>query len=813
MKISFKTKILPHLLSLVGFYLLVILYFSPVIFEGQKIFQYDILQWEGGAKEVLDHREKAGEQLLWTNRLFGGMPTYLVEFKSKGDISDVITQALTIGLPHPVNALFMAMLAMYLLLLSFKVRAEISALGSIAFAFNSFHLISLDAGHNAKIWALALIPLILTGIHLLFRDKKLLGLAVFSLALMLQLKYNHIQITYYTVIISLLFFVGESYLFYKNGKLKQIALIIGFLVIGGILGLGANVSRIALVYEYGAFSNRASSNLENNNASGLNSEKEYAFNWSQGKTETLTLLVPYLYGGGSSEKLPKKSATEIAMNNNGVDYATTQNFIEKAPSYWGDQPGTGGPIYGGAIMIFLLVIALFYAPKTWNYVFITLTIISFILAWGKNLEGVNFFIFDYMPGYNKFRAVSMALGMALFTIPFLGALGLDHLLKTKVQNSDFKNLGIAVACTAGLALLLYLISGTFNYNSPVDANFPDWLRVALQQDRKSLLQKSALLSAFWILSSAALIYAYFKNKISLTTSTLGILSLLVIDLWMVNKRYLNEESFTENPREQYFSNSPAEKEILKDKGDYRVLNLENPFNEAKTSYNFNSIGGYHGAKMRRYQELIENVISPEINEFIQKAQSGNFDFKSLSTLNMLNTKYILAGKTENAVIENPEANGHVWLPKVIHLVKSNVEELELLAKIDAKNEATLSVMEGNDIKTGEGEIKFKERGANFIKYTANLTSSGLAVFSEIYYPKGWKAFANDQELNILRVNYTLRGLDLPQGTTEVKMVFEPETYFSTKNFVVASQYLILLLIIVAVVLQVLAYKKSAEERN
>ncbi len=808
MKINFKTEILPHLLSLVGFYLLVVFYFSPVIFEDKKIFQYDILQWEGGAKEVIDHQENTGEQLLWTNRLFGGMPTYLVNFKTSGDISDIITQVITFGLPHPVNSIFMAMLAMYLLLISFKVRPEVAALGAIAFAFNSFHMISLDAGHNAKIWALALIPLILTGIQFLFKDKKILGLSIFSLALMLQLKYNHIQITYYTIIICLIFFIGATYLSFKENKIKLLPNILALLILGGILSLGANFSRIVLVYEYGAFSNRAPSNIESISSAEISSEKEYAFNWSQGKAETLTLLVPYLYGGASNEKLPKKSAIEVAMNNNNIDYSTIQNFTSKAPTYWGNQPGTGGPIYGGAIMIFLFVIGLLYAPRTWSFVFVTLTLISFILAWGKNFETINFFIFDNLPGYNKFRAVSMALGIALFTIPFLGALGLDTLLKNRNIKSNWKKLSIAVGSTAGLALLIYLLSGSFNFNSPIDSNFPEWLSDALFQDRKTLLEKSALLSAFWILVAAGLIYAYLKNKTSSTAAVFGIALLLTADLWLVNKKYLNDESFSENPREQYFALTPAETQILKDKSDFRVFNLENPFNEAKTSYYFNSIGGYHGAKLRRYQELIENVISPEINSFIQKAQEGDFAFNTLGALNMLNAKYILAGKSENAVILNPEANGHAWLPAIIRNVSSNSEELEVLSKIDTKNEVTISTEYTGEFKNGTGRIELKERGADQVSYVAEITEPGIAVFSEIYYPKGWKAYINNKEKEIIRVNYTLRGLDLPIGNLEIKMVFKPETYVKTQHYVIACQYLIIILVLGALLFEGIKFNKQ-----
>lgn len=797
MHINLKKDVLPHTLSVAIFYLIVLFYFSPATFDGKIIFQNDILQWEGGAKEIINHRAETGDEALWSNGMFGGMPAYLVSFEIAGDITNYFIKVLSLGLPHPINSIFFGMVAMYILLLSFKVRPEFSVIGAIAFAFNTFHIISIDAGHNSKIWAISLIPLIVAGIHLAFNQKKLLGLMLFTLGLMLQLRFNHLQITYYTVIIVFVYLMAVIYEKYKSRQLPDFGKVTLILILGTLIAVGGNVSRFISVYEYGKFSTRGAPNLETGMNAQAGLEKDYAFNWSQGKAETLTLLVPFFYGGGSGEALPKDSKTEAALRANGVDNAQISGFIQSAPTYWGDQPGTGGPIYGGAIMLFLFVLGLLYAQKSYRYAFLSITILSLLLAWGKNLEWFNYTVFDYLPGYNKFRAVSMALSIALFSIPVVGALGIEGLFSEKFEKKTLKNLAIALGSTAGIALLLAVFAGTLGFRGPVDVNLPDWLVSAVQDDRKDLLRSSAFKSFIFIILSGTLIFFALKNKISIQLAALGIMILLTLDLWMINKRYLNYDSFQVNPAQQFFAATPADKLILQDTGYFRVLNLANPFNEARTSYFFNSIGGYHGAKMRRYQEMIENVISPEMNQFIQKAQEGNFDYKSLKAMNMLNTKYIVAGQTENAVFKNPLANGAAWFPSKIIETNSNDEEIKLISEINTKLEATINAQEFKNINAGSGTIRLEQQSPNQLRYEVSAEDAGLVVFSEIYYPLGWRATINGQEAEIIRTNYLLRGIDVPAGQSTIEMKFEPESYYKTKGFNVISQYLWLGLFLVS----------------
>ena len=807
MQINFKNDILPHLVGVVVFYLIVLFYFSPAVFDGKILFQYDILQWEGAAKEVMDYRAETGEEALWTNSMFGGMPAYLISFEIPGDITNFLIKAVTLGLPHPVNSLFFGMVAMYILLLSFKVRPEFSIAGAVAFAFNTFHIISLDAGHNAKIWAICLIPLILAGIHLTFSGKKILGLALFAFGLMLQLKFNHLQITYYTVLIVLVYGIGQIADAFKSQTLPAFGKTILILVLGACLAVGSNLSRFMTVLEYGSFSTRGQSNITSANTSEGGLDRDYAFNWSQGKMESLTLLVPFIYGGGSGEALPKDSNSEQALRSNGVESAQANGFIQKAPTYWGDQPGTGGPIYGAAIMMFLFVLGLIYAPKTYKYVFLTITVISLLLAFGKNLAWFNDLIFDFLPGYNKFRAVTMALSMTLFAIPVLGSLGLEYLFRSQDNKSLVKNLSVALGSTAGLALVLIVFAGMFGFRAPVDANLPDWLVDAIQQDRKSMLQSSAFKSFLFIILAAGLIWASLKNKISTQIAGLSIALLIVIDLWTINKRYLNEESFQESPSAQFFAKTPADNKILQDPGYFRVISLENPFNDARTSYFFNSIGGYHGAKMKRYQELTENVLGTEIQTFIQKAQEGNFDWQGLKALNMLNTKYVVAGQAENAAFTNPEANGPAWFPATIKNVTDNEEEIKAISQMDTKTEATVNTSEFGKVNSGSGTVILTSQKPNELKYSVDAVEGGLVVFSEIFYPKGWKAMVNGQETDIIRANYLLRGISVPQGKSEVEMKFEPDSYYKTKNVTVIFQYIILLTLIAGMFLSVKPFLK------
>ena len=790
MKINFQKDVLPHLLGIAFFYLLVVGYFSPLVFDGKIIFQGDILQWEGSAKEVLDYRAATGEQALWTNRMFGGMPTYFISLEFAGDITNLAISILTLGLPHPINGLFFGMVGMYLLLLSFGVRPLFAIAGAVAFSFNTYNLLSLEAGHNAKIWAVCLIPLILTGIHLAFDRKRILGAALLGLGLLLQLKFNHLQITYYTLLISIIY-VGVRLVFdWKKEGLGSLSKTLAFLVLGALLAVGGNLGRLATALEYSPYSTRGKATIETA-AGGL--DKDYAFGWSNGILETMTLLIPDFYGGGSNTALGKDSASEKALRSQGLEPAQINDFVKGAPTYWGDQPFTGGPIYGSVVLVFLAVLGIWAAPKQTLITFGTIILFSLMLSWGKNLPWFNYPLFDFLPGYNKFRAVSMALGMTLFALPVLGMVALERI----AQSKEVKPLLLAGGIVGGLILIFALAGGAFfRFEGSADTNFPDWLVTAMKVDRQAMLSASAWKSFAFVAFALLGIYFYLKGKISESILGLGLILLITLDVWTINRRYLNAESFQGNPARQFFAETPAEKAIAEDKGYFRVLPLTEGLTQgARTSYRFNSLGGYHGAKLRRYQDLVDYRLEFEVQDFVKKAQEGNFDWANTHILNMLNTKYLIAGAESNAVFENPEANGPAWIPGQLVPVGSNKEEMDKLGTIDTKAQATINTKEFGAQSAGAGSVTLTKHAPNQLSYRAEMTKAGLGVFSEIHYPAGWTATIDGKEAPILRANYLLRGLNIPAGSHEIVFTFAPASYSSTKIPMLIFQYALVALLI------------------
>ncbi|MEB2784251.1 YfhO family protein [Algoriphagus persicinus] len=792
MQLNFKKDLLPHLVGIAIFYAIVVVYFAPVVLQDQIIMQGDILKWEGSAREAIDYREATGEEALWTNSVFGGMPAYFVSLEFAGDITNALVTVITLGLPHPVNSLFLGMVAMYVLMLTFGVRPVFAIIASVAFALSSYNLLSLAAGHNAKIWAISLIPVILLGIHLTFKKKQLLGAGVLALGLLLQLKFNHVQITYYTLIIAVIYVLVRLVFDWKKEGFAQLGKTIAFLVLGAVLAIGGNIGRLATALEYAPYSTRGQATLESASA-GL--DKDYAFSWSNGKLETLTLLVPNFYGGGSSTPLGKNTESEKALRNNGIDPAQISGFLQGAPTYWGDQPFTGGPIYGGVILVFLAFIGIWAAPKESLYTFGAIIILSLMLSWGKNLSWFNYLLFDILPGYNKFRAVSMALGMTLFAIPALAAISLERLYQSK----DFKPLYIAGAAVGGLLFLLAIGAGVFRFEGVADAGLPEWLINAIRLDRKAMLSASAWRSLALVAASFALIYFALKNKISDLVLGIGIFGLVTIDLWTINKQYLNDDSFQGNPSRAYFAETPAHQAIAEDDAYFRVLDLtESLTATGKSPYRFHSLGGYHGAKMRRYQDLLDNRLNFELNDFVTKAQEGEFDFDGIQTINMMNTKYVIAGTAANSVFENPEANGAAWIPSQVVTVQTNQEEMDELGRINTKSQATVNTSEFGEVSAGSGQIRHTTYAPNELKYQAEMSKEGLVVFSEIYYPEGWTATIDGQEAEILRTDYLLRGLIIPAGTHEIVFKFEPKSYTASKTPMIIFQYLIVLSLIAGV---------------
>ncbi|UXP31061.1 YfhO family protein [Reichenbachiella agarivorans] len=779
-----KKDLYPHLIAVFVFLIVTVVFYSPVFFENKELPQHDILQWKGSAQELAAHREQTGEEGLWTNSMFGGMPGYLVNVEFSGELTKNIQRLLSLYLPHPTGIILVAFISCYIMLLSFGVRSWIAIAGALAFGLTSFNIISIGAGHNAKVSAVAYMPLVLAGVHAAFTNRKFLGFILTALGLALQLRVNHLQITYYLLLMVLVYGLFELIQSIKAKTLPEFAKTVSVLVAAVLIAVGANFGKLWTTIEYGTYTMRGKSELTVDGVdakSGL--EKDYAFQYSNGIFEPLVMFIPNFFGGTSQQNLGKNSNLEQALKKQGANRQQIQQQVQAAPAYWGDQPLTA-PYYAGAIVVFLFVLSLLVLDRKYTMWLWVLVLVSIVLSWGKNFESFNYLVFDYLPGYNKFRSVTFVIIIAVFSMILSGFVGLEKVLSSTWDKTLQKKFMIAIGIVGGFALLAAVLAGMGSYRGAIDerlASYPAWFLDALRADRASLLRVDAFRSLFFVLAAAAVIWFFAKNKLSKPLAYTLIIALVLIDMFGVDKRYLNGDNFVAATRSDFIA-SDADKRILKDTDpNYRVLNLMNPFNDAETSYFHKSVGGYHGAKMRRYQDLIEASISPEIAGVIENLQAGEFDFKDAEVLNMLNTKYLKAGETANAVIPNPAANGNAWFVRDVVEVNNTDDELMAMASIDSKLEAVVNVEEfvlGELGYDSTAQVNLTSYAPNKLTYQSNSDQSGLVVFSEIYYPKGWSATIDGQASEILRANYVLRALKVPSGSHEIVFEFRPQSYYT-----------------------------------
>ncbi|MEQ6120606.1 hypothetical protein [Reichenbachiella sp. MALMAid0571] len=810
--IDFKKQLIPHAIAALVFLAVAVLFFSPVILENKGLSQYDILQWEGAAKEIIDYREKTGEEALWTNSMFGGMPAYLISTVFSGDLVVYVQKALSLWLPSPVNLVFLCFVGFYIMMIAFRVRSWLAIPAALAFGLTGFVIIAIGAGHNIKIAAVAFMPLVIAGIHLAYTRNRLWGFILTSLGLALELRVNHLQITYYLLLIALIYGLSRLVIAIMEKEQVNFAKTTGILIVAALLAVGANIGRLWTVYEYGPYSIRGKSELtstEDAKTSGL--DKDYAFQYSNGIAEPIFLFIPNFFGGASQQDLGSNSNLEKALQKNGMDRRQIKSQVENAPAYWGDQPLTA-PYYGGAVVVFLFVLGLFVLDKKVKYWILGAFVLGIVLSWGSNFSSVNYFLFDYLPGYNKFRSVTFAIVIAVFAMILGGFLGLEKMINDGWSNQLQKKFLMAVGITGGFALLTVLLAGMGSFAGPIDqrlAGFPDWYLPALRADRLSLLRMDALRSLFYVLASAAILWLYFKGKVKLNIALVVVGVLVFLDMFLVDKRFIDSDSFKRNPHKTNFTPNAADQQILKDKSlSYRVYNLLGAFNDARTSYFHQSIGGYHGAKMRRYQDLIEFGITSETSTLISGLQSGSPDFRQSNVINMLNTKYFVAGDQANAVIANPEANGNAWYVSEIRKVSGADEEMKVLNEINTKSTAVVdtTLFKTNKSKYSAANIiQLIEQKPNYLKYETNCFEDGFAVFSEVYYPTGWIAKIDDMEVDILRVNYILRGLEVAKGNHLIEFEFKPDSYYIGNKIMLFFNVVILLVFVGGVYLSV---KKS-----
>lgn len=805
-KFSWK-KSLPHLIAIALFLILPIIYFSPIL-ENKQLNQHDSMTYIGMSKEVVDYNKKGDDLALWTNSMFGGMPSYLIGLPTKTAITSIYTVSNLFNL-RPVNFVFLYLIGFYLTLILFGVSPWLAIVGAFAFGFGSYNFIIIAAGHASKAIAIGYMAPIIAGFFYALKKDKWIGSAVFSLFLALQIYSGHPQITYYTGLIVLIMGIVELYTAFKNKQIPDLMKRGLILAAFALIAVAANTSRLWTTVEYGKYSMRGKSDLTNditNKTTGL--DRDYATHWSYGIGETMTLLIPNFSGGSSSVGFSEDSETGKILKSNNVPNANT--LVKQLPGYWGDQPGTSGPVYFGAIVCFLFILGLFLVQGPIRVWIVVATLLSIALAWGHNFMPLTNLFLDYFPGYNKFRTVTMILVIAGFTFPLYAMLTLQKIADGGISTKSLlKPLAWSVGLTAGISLIFALLPGiSGSFVSAADGQFPEWLHKSLISDRQSLLQTDALRSAIFILLAAGLIWAMAAKKLKVNTAILILGVLILVDMWGVDKRYLNDGNFvSDREAKNPIKATTADLDILKDKSiDYRVLNMGvSTFNDVSTSYFHKSIGGYHGAKMRRYQELIDFQISNEMALLGErfgkiKTESGvDSLFLGLNALNMLNTKYVIYNP-EAAPILNKRALGSVWLVDKYKIVDNADQEIAAVKMIDPAKEVVVD-KKFQDQLTGvtlsndsSAKISLTAYSPNIMTYHYQGNGNQLAVFSAIYYPKGWNAYIDGKVVPHFQANYLLRSMVLPKGNYDITFKFEPKSFLIGQKISYWSSLILLLLI-------------------
>jgi hypothetical protein len=802
-QINFSKHVLPHLIAVGVFVTITFFFFSPVFLEHKVLSQPDIQQWEGSSKAVRDFREQTGEESLWAPSMFSGMPAYLINVQWGNKAVSFLKTIFALYIPHPICDVYLAFICYYIMLLAFGVRPYLAIAGAVAFGLSSYMIVCLIAGHNNRIGAVAFMPLVMAGIHLAFTNRKILGLGITTAGLALHLRENHLQITYYLFIVVAVYGLIQLIESVKQKQVLDFAKTTGLLIVAACIAIGTFFGSMWATTEYTAYSIRGKSELTSPtikaaDVRGL--DKSYAFNNSYGLLEPLTLVIPDFYGGSSSNYLAgdqtSKAYQALASSGNPE---TANQLASYTSSYWGPQKPFGAiPYYAGAIITFLFAVGIAFADKKYVWWLLPVSILALLMACGSNLSSFNYILFDHLPGYNKFRSVTFTLAIILFAMPLLGFLGLEKLMENGLTKETKKKLLVAFASTGGLCLVILLFAGAFSFLKDEEGQLPPWFINALADDRKSLLRGDAFRSLAFITVVFTVIYFELWKKISPAVFYVFLTILILFDMGAVSKRYLTKENYQRKQQAQAFALTEADQEIVKDKSYYRVYTLQGTMVEAKTSYSHNSIGGYHGAKLRRYLDLYDSCITRETNEFIQDAQTGRPDFKKHGVLNMLNTKYIVYGDQRNNIIPNPEANGAAWFVARVDNVNSATEELKKVCELNTREAA---VVDGSKFKVpsftfdSAAVINLAEHKPNYMKYESESSADGFAVFSEIYYPKGWKATIDGKETEIMRADYVLRALPVPAGKHTIEFNFRPDAYYIGNKVTQASSWLMVLVLL------------------
>ncbi|MFI2742811.1 YfhO family protein [Zhouia sp. PK063] len=795
MNISFK-KILPHIAIIVLFVVTALAYFSPVL-RGKQIYQSDIAQYTGMAKERNDYKAKTGVESYWTDSAFGGMPTFQLGANYPHDYIKKLDHAIRF-LPRPADYLFLYFIGFYILLLVLKVDYKFAALGALAFGFSTYLIIIIGVGHNAKAHAIGYFPLILAGILLIFKRKYVLGFILASLAFALEMVANHIQMTYYLgllcLVVGIVYFIDAL----KNKTLPSFFKSVGLIVLALILGIATDATNLMATKQYADWSTRGKTELTKNpdgspkeNKAGLN--KDYITTYSYGLAESLDLFVPGLMGGSGGENVGTDSNIYKFLIQRGVPQDQAKSFSQGVPTYWGKQPIVAGPAYVGAIVIFLFVLGLFLIKGKLKWWLVAGTLLSLLLSWGKNFGLLTDVMINYFPLYNKFRAVSSIQVILELCVPILATIGVVKFFsKETTQEEKLKALKYTAAICGGLLAVLFILKNSlFNFVGVNDGYYrqsygADFMNAVIK-DRKAMYNADILRSFILIAFTAAVLWFALKEKLKLNMAVVALAVLVIFDLVGVAKRYVNDDDFV-SAREinKPFQATAADQQIDQDTTHFRVFNPSEGVNGARTSFFHNSIGGYHAAKPGRFEELYEYQIAKN----------------NVAALNMLNVKYVIRqnDKGQTYAAKNPYAYGNAWFVKNLVPTKTADQELGLLDSLDLKTQADF-----NSEKFGEKSTSFqldstatialKKYTPNQVTYTSSNANDGVGVFSEIYFPHGWKATIDGKETDIFRVNYVLRALQIPSGKHTIVFTFDPQVVKTGATITLASSIILLLVIV------------------
>ncbi|MCY2687258.1 YfhO family protein [Salinimicrobium sp. TH3] len=799
MNFSLK-KVLPHILVVLGFIAISLAYFYPVL-QGKEIFQSDIAQYIGMARQQNEFRVETGEEPYWTDAAFGGMPTYQLGANYPHNYVKELDRALRF-LPRPADYLFLYFIGIYILFLVLKTDYRLAFLGALAFGFSTYLIIILGVGHNAKAHAIAYMPWVIGGILLCFRRKYIPGFLLLAFGMALEISANHFQMTFYLLLLVIV--IGIVYLInaFKKKELPQFFKALGLMVVAVLLAIGANATNLMATQEYADFSTRGDTGLTitpdgaAEKTEGL--DYNYITEYSYGILESFNLFIPRFMGGSSAENVGTDSAIYNQLLQLGANPVQAAQFAEAAPTYWGDQPFVGAPAYIGATVLFLFVFALFLVGGKLKWWVVGGSLLALLLSWGKNFGILTDFFINYVPLYNKFRAVSSVQVLLELCIPVLAIAGLSRLF-FREESDDRKIYALtwATIITGGIALLFLLFKGMlFSFTGASDGVLiqqlgPEFVR-ALKEDRRAVFTADTIRSLVLVLLTAAVLWFYIKQKFTRNIAFLALGALILFDLVGVGKRYVDSEDFVRSSVvNQPFQPTGADREIMKDDAHYRVFDLSgSPFNTARTSFFHNSVGGYHAAKPGRMQELYDFYLSQN----------------NLQVLNMLNTKYFIIPTEDGTVAQvNPETNGNAWFIQEVKLVDNANEAIKALDGINTKKVAVVDNKFADQLPKNQfavdttAQIDLISYQPNELVYKSSSENGGMAVFSEIYYPHGWQAYIDGKEVPHFRANYVLRAMMVPAGQHEITFRFEPQVVKTGSSIALASSILLGLLLVGGIV--------------